>query len=88
MCVCACVSGSLAEAGVLWFGVCVSMYACEARPGGSKSCLFVVCKEDEEPRDRVPEFVSISGKTDGAANSRQRPKKNNFLFLFDLRGCS
>lgn len=69
--------------------VCVSMYACEARPGGSESCLFVVCKEDEEPRDRAPVFVSISGKTDGAANSRQRPKKFFFFsFLFDLRGCS
>lgn len=62
--------------------MCVSMYACEARPGGSDSCLLVICKEDEEPRDRVPVFMSISGKTDGAANSRQRPKQKNFFVPF------
>ncbi len=85
MCVCVCVFESLTEAGVLCFGVYVSMYACEVRPGGSEPCLFVIYKGDEELRDRTRVFVSISGKDRW---STQRPKYclNVFLSFFDLRG--
>lgn len=45
--------------------VCVSMNKCKVRPGGPDSCLFVMCKGDEELGEGTWAFVSISGKTDG-----------------------
>ncbi|XP_044044306.1 dystrophin isoform X17 [Siniperca chuatsi] len=60
--VCACVFESIPEAGVLCFGVYVSMYACEVRPGGSEPCLFVIYKGDEKLRDRTRLFAALRQK--------------------------